>query len=329
MHKRFGHANIKSIVKGLKDQTIKGYDVSIKRGRSGKFELLNGKCDCCMYSKHHLPLFPNASTVKGSGPGKYVVCDIQGPFSIESMGGERYVLTYTDYYTRYSWTYLLHQKSEAFKHLKHLVEVVFKAARVATISTSEAYTPQRNAIAKWKFRTLGEMAKAMLYDSSLPNNFWGYAYLNATYLRNQIPITTCDGITKTPYELWTGQTPNIRHLRRWGCKCYAHVPKAKRAKDFSYNSSIGYLVGYTNENSYLLYILLERKVSKPTVAVVFDQRVVPEPCTTYFDELNKYDYVELTGDYASSDPKDYERLRIGQKYFDFILRYHTYSRYVQ
>ena len=103
MHKRFGHANIESIVKGLKDQTIQGYDVSIKRGRSGKFELLNGKCDCCIYSKHHLPSFPNASTVKGSGPGKYVVCDIQGPFSIESiMGGERYVLTYTDYFTRYS-----------------------------------------------------------------------------------------------------------------------------------------------------------------------------------------------------------------------------------
>ena len=52
--------------------------------------------------------------------------------------------------------------------------------------------------------------------------------------------------------------------------CYAHVPKAKRAKDFSYKSSIGYLVGYTDENSYLLYIPLERKVSKPTVAVVFD-----------------------------------------------------------
>jgi hypothetical protein len=130
------------------------------------------------------------------------------------MGGERYVLTYTEYYTtRYSRTYLLHQKSEAFKYLKHIVEVVFKAARVelrhyhsdragkltskettdyfqrtvgATISTSEAYTPQRNAIAERKFRTLGEMAKAMLYayDSSLPKNFWGYAYLNATYLRN-------------------------------------------------------------------------------------------------------------------------------------------------
>ena len=118
------------------------------------------------------------------------MCDIQGPLTIESMGGERYVLTYTDFYSRHSWTYLLLHKSDAFKHLKHLVEVVFKAARVelrhyysdgagelmgaetknylqrtvhATVSTSEPYTPQRNSIAERKFRTVGELAKAMLF----------------------------------------------------------------------------------------------------------------------------------------------------------------------
>jgi hypothetical protein len=60
MHKRFGHANIESIVKGLKDQTIKGYDVSIKRGRSGKYELLNGKCSavCTVNIIYHLFLTP-------------------------------------------------------------------------------------------------------------------------------------------------------------------------------------------------------------------------------------------------------------------------------
>jgi len=130
LHKRFGHANIDSIVKGLKDKTIKGYDVTLKRSRTGKFELLNGKCECCMLSKSHLPSFHNSSTVKGRANGDYVVCDIQGPFAIESMGGERYVLTYTDFYSRHSWTYLLTQKSEAIQHLKHLVEIVFKAARI-------------------------------------------------------------------------------------------------------------------------------------------------------------------------------------------------------
>ena len=342
IHKRFGHANIESIVKGLKDRTIKGYDVALKRGLTGKFELPNGTCECCMLSKSHLPSFPNSSTVKGRAPGEYVVCDIQGPFSIESMGGERYVLTYTDFYSRHSWTYLLTQKSEALTHLKHLVEVVFKAARIelrhyhsdgageltgaetrqylektvhATISVSEVYTPARNSIAERKFRTLGEMAKAILFDSSLPPNFWGYAYLTANYLRNRIPITTGDGITKTPYELWTGHVPSVRHLRRWGCKCYAHIPKAKRTKDFSYKCHIGYLIGYTDENSYLVYVPLEKKVIKPTVAVVFDERV-PDPIHAYFDELTKHDYDEVTDPSVSKDPKYYENLLVGQKYFD-------------
>ncbi len=46
MHKWFGHANIGSIVEGLKNQT--------KRGRSEKYKLLNEKCESCMYSKHYL-----------------------------------------------------------------------------------------------------------------------------------------------------------------------------------------------------------------------------------------------------------------------------------
>jgi hypothetical protein len=69
------------------------------------------------------------------------------------------------------------------------------------------------------------------------------------------------GVAKTPHELWTtGQAPNIRHIRRWVCKCYAHIPKAKRIKDFSYKSHIGYIVGYTNENGHLTYVSAERKV---------------------------------------------------------------------
>jgi hypothetical protein len=126
MHKRFGHANIESIVKGLLKDTMSLSNEAVPASLNYLME--NATAVFTVNIIYHL--FPNASTVKGSGPGKYVVCDIQGPFSIKSMGGERYVFTYTDYYTRYSWTYLLHQKSEVFKYLKHLVEVVFKAARV-------------------------------------------------------------------------------------------------------------------------------------------------------------------------------------------------------
>jgi len=34
----------------------------------------------------------------------------------------------------------------------------------------------------------------------------------------------------TPFEAWTGEKPNIKHLRIFGCAAYAHVPKDERQK---------------------------------------------------------------------------------------------------
>jgi hypothetical protein len=95
-----------------------------------------------------------------------------GPFATETFDSEKYALTYTDWYSKYSWTFLLKNRSDALTCLKRLIGITFKAARVelrryhcdnvgelcgketidflelevhATHSTSEAYTPQRNA----------------------------------------------------------------------------------------------------------------------------------------------------------------------------------------
>jgi hypothetical protein len=88
---------------------------------------------------------------------------------------------------RYSWTYLLCLKSDAIPQLfpatgfvlkhyhtdnagklsgKETVEYLEKTIH-ATHSTSEPYTPQRNAVAEKKFRTIGEMTATMLHDSGL------------------------------------------------------------------------------------------------------------------------------------------------------------------
>jgi hypothetical protein len=76
-----------------------------------------------MRAKAHKPPFYISLSLKASAPGQYVVCDIQGPFGVETLLGEKYVVTYTDWYSRHSWTYLLKAKSEAVSKLKDLVEV--------------------------------------------------------------------------------------------------------------------------------------------------------------------------------------------------------------
>jgi hypothetical protein len=50
LHKRFGHASIEAIVKGLRDKTITGYTVEAKR-TDGKYSLQNGVCNKCMLTK--------------------------------------------------------------------------------------------------------------------------------------------------------------------------------------------------------------------------------------------------------------------------------------
>ena len=343
LHKRFGHASTEDVVTGLKNGTITGFTVSAKR-HNGAYQLQNGVCTTCMKAKSHKPPFYMSLSVKAAAPGAYVVCDIQGPFSVETLGGHRYVVTYTDWYSRYSWTHLLLAKNEALSKLKHLVEVVFKAYRVslrhyhsdqagelqgsdtlnylekvvhATHSESEAYTPARNAIAERKFRTLSEMTAAMLFDSGLPKSFWGYAYLAATHIRNRIPTVVRGSIPKprTPYELWHNTVPNMHYIRRWGCKCFVHVPKQLRDKSFPDKALTGYLVGFTSEGSYRVYIPESGKVVGPTVQIQFDENI-PSHSESYFNELHIRDgVIDTTDKLKPLAPKDFHYL-IGTTHVD-------------
>jgi transposase InsO family protein len=47
-----------------------------------------------------------------------------GPFSHPSTSKARYVLTFIDDYSRYTWVYFLIKKSECFEHLKEFKSLV-------------------------------------------------------------------------------------------------------------------------------------------------------------------------------------------------------------
>ena len=77
-------------------------------------------------------------------------------------------------------------------------------------------------------RTLVESIRSMLADSELPKRFWAEALSTATYLCNRSPINAVQD--KTPYEAWTGNKPDVSHLRIFVCDVYSHVPKDERSK---------------------------------------------------------------------------------------------------
>ncbi|MGB0809063.1 MAG: reverse transcriptase domain-containing protein, partial [bacterium] len=74
--------------------------------------------------------------------------------------------------------------------------------------------------------------------------YWAEAGQAATYLLNRSPVS---GLHATPHELWTGDKPNVKHLRVFGCPCHVKVPKVKQKRKFAPRSRLGTFLGYATK----------------------------------------------------------------------------------
>ena len=75
-----------------------------------------------------------------------------------------------------------------------------------------------NGVSKRRNRTLKDMIKSMISQSTLPESLWGEAINTETYILNRVPTKAA---IRTPYELWTGRKLSLKHLHIWGCPAEA------------------------------------------------------------------------------------------------------------
>ena len=71
------------------------------------------------------------------------------------------------------------------------------------------------------------MVRSMISHSSLPELFWGEALKTVVYILNRVPSKA---VEKTPYELWIGKKPSIRHLHVWGIPAQARPYRPNEKK---------------------------------------------------------------------------------------------------
>ena len=268
-HRRYGHLGVRNLQKLAKEKLVDDFDYNASRETSF--------CESCVEGKHHRSKFPVDGGKRSSEPLGLVHSDVCGKMNAKSLSGGEYFLTFIDDNTRYVWIYILKHKDEAFPcFLEWKAQVERSTGRkLKTLRTDNGgeyvsadfekclkkegvrheltvpKTPQQNGVAERMNRTLVEAVRSMLADARLPHRFWAEALSTAVYLRNRSPTTAVKG--KTPFEAWTGQKPNVGHLRVFGCAAYAHVAKDERRK-LDAKSRKCVLLGYgTERKGYRLY----------------------------------------------------------------------------
>ena len=94
--------------------------------------------------------------------------------------------------------------------------------------TSMPDSPQQNGRAERFQQTIVNGAEAMWHHTGLSNSFWIYAVKAKLHMYNVTLIKWAD--YKTPKELWSGQKPDISHLRVFRCLAWVHILKKRRHK---------------------------------------------------------------------------------------------------
>jgi len=205
---------------------------------------------------------------------KIIHTDICGPFDVNSFNKVKYFIIFTDDFSRYGHVYLLDEKSQAVKALEiYINEVERQLDRKVKVVRSDRggkyyerydksgqhlgsfakflekrgicaqYTmlgiPQQNGVSERRNRTLIDMVRSMLSNSSLPVSLWMYALKIVMYLLNRVPNKA---VQKTHFELWTGRKPSLRHLHVWGCQTEIRIynPHEKKLDARTISGFIGY-----------------------------------------------------------------------------------------
>nr|GEV75741.1 hypothetical protein [Tanacetum cinerariifolium] len=78
-----------------------------------------------------------------------------------------------------------------------------------------SYTPQHNGVSERRNRTLLDMVRSMMSQTTLLKSFWDYALKTAARILNIVPTKK---VEKTPYEVWHRKAPKLSYLKAWGCE---------------------------------------------------------------------------------------------------------------
>ena len=243
-------------------------------------------------------------------PLQNVLFDHSPALPVRSFTGSIGFMFLVDEYTRMYFMYAFKSKSEVgdnLKHFKAAAEAHFGRAIDGTgaryvlsgIRSDGEPCNDSNAIRDWckansirhelssphhqyqnglverAIQTAWQGSEAMRKHAGAPPAAWELCMRAFLHTRERLSPGT-SGLS--PYERWHNVTIPIKvrlaHLRVWGCKAYAYVPKSQRKK-FGDHCRVCVLVGYSDRSK--AYLLLDLKTGTiiTTPSAIFDETSFP------------------------------------------------------
>nr|GEV30559.1 hypothetical protein [Tanacetum cinerariifolium] len=190
--------------------------------------------------------------------------DVCGPFKIMSRQGACYFVTFTDDFSRYGYVYLLKHKHEVFETFKVFQKEVenqlgksiksLRSDRGGEYMSQEfldhlkdhgiithrtpPYTSQHNGVSERRNRTLLDMVRSMMSQTTLPKSFWDYALETAARILNM----GCEALVKRD------TLTNPDKLEPRSIKCiFVRYPKETMGYSFYYPPENKVLVAWNAE----------------------------------------------------------------------------------
>ncbi|GLC47151.1 hypothetical protein PLESTB_000600200 [Pleodorina starrii] len=262
-HRVLGHPSLSTMRAMAQHSMVEGLGYTVADVDAAKGMV----CEPCALGKQSQQPHVSSGHVS-TKPLQLVHMDLCGPMPVKAVDGEgRYFATFYDDYSKYSEVRLLPSKDM----VGELVEEVLKSWETRTgckllsvrtdrgteyvneymrgvfrsmgalHGTSAPYSPEQNGAAERLNRTLLDRARVMMAAvEDCPQSLWGEAVKTASHQRN---MSATAGSTLTPWERFTGEKPDVSHMREFGRTAYVMIPKAQRKK-LDAVAVTGMMVGY-------------------------------------------------------------------------------------
>jgi hypothetical protein len=238
------------------------------------------------------------------------------------VSGYKYYLVIIDDYSHYTWTFPLCLKSDTFTTISNFFAHVrtqfgasvkavqcdngrefdnssartFFLSHGAILCMSCPHTSQQNGKAEHTLRTVNNIVRSLLFQSSLPPVYWVESLNTATYLLNRHPTKTLGGLT--PFFALYDTYPDYTHLRVFGCACYPNL-SATATHKLSPRSSLCVFLGYSFDHK--VYRCLDLHSNRIIISrhVTFDESVFPfSNMSTSASDPSTLDFLSNDDDYA-------------------------------